>query len=529
MATETIDVLVIGAGAAGAALTWRLSEQGVKVICLEQGDWVDPSTFPSLKPGYESELFRGDFNLDPNVRNLKQDYPVSKGGSNPPSILMHNAVGGSTIHWQAHFPRFRPSDFKVKSLDGVADDWPISYGDLEPYYELNDKMVGVSGLAGDPANPPRLPRQTPPLPIGNMGKKLVSGFEKLGWHWWVSDMAINSETYKDRAPCMLHGKCMFGCPMGAKSTTDRTYWPLAIGNGAEVRPWSRVKEVTVTEQGQAKGALYFDKAGNIHEIKAKVVVVCCNGVGTPRLLLNSKSKQFPNGLGNENGVLGKYFMIHPAHFFINGIFEEDLDAQFGPMGTPLYSQEFYETDKSRDFIRGYTLVGERSFGPLFESLGTPWGSTHHENFSKNFPHRAGISVIADDLPEEYNTVELDKDKTDAFGMPAAKASYTLSENSKKMLAHSVERSKDVLYAAGAKEVFVPPSDNMAHLMGTARMGTDPQRSVINADHQVHEVPNLFIVDGSSFTTGSGVNPTSTIMALALRAADKIWGKKNEWV
>ncbi|WKK67128.1 GMC family oxidoreductase [Lutimonas zeaxanthinifaciens] len=528
MSSEDIDVLVIGAGAAGAALTWRLSEKGVKVVCLEQGGWIDPSTFPSMKINYETHLTReGDFNLSPNLRNRPEDYPVTTAGKNPPFIMMFNAVGGSTIHWQGIFPRFHPSDFKVKTLDGVADDWPIDYWELEPYYNLNDSMIGVSGLAGDPANPPRSARQMPPLPIGKMGKTLANGFDKLNWHWWVSDQAINSKPFNDRSQCMLHGKCMFGCPMGAKVSTDRTYWPLAIANGAEVRTWSRVKEITVDKFGRAKGAIYFDRENKIHEVKAKVVVVCCNGVGTPRLLLNSKSKLFPDGLGNSNGVVGKYFMVHPTHF-INGVFDEVLDSHIGPMGSPLFSQEFYETNEKRGFKRGYMLIGERTFGPLFQSQSIPWGEKHHEEFSKIFPHQAGLTVVADDLPEESNRVTLDDSKMDSNGISAAKVTYSLSENSKKMLAHAAEKATEALESAGAKKVIVPPPSNLAHLMGTARMGTHEKNSVVNANNQVHGVDNLFVVDGSSFTTGAGVNPTSTIMALALRAADKIWESRQKW-
>jgi choline dehydrogenase-like flavoprotein len=152
------------------------------------------------------------------VRRLPEDYPIIQKGEFNANIVMVNAVGGTTIHWQGHFPRFHPSDFRVRSLDGVADDWPISYSDLEPYYDLNDQMIGVSGLSGDPANPPRSQRPTPPLPIGKVGNTLVKGFEELGWHWWVADQAIISEPYKDRPGCMLHGKCMFGCPIGAKAS-----------------------------------------------------------------------------------------------------------------------------------------------------------------------------------------------------------------------------------------------------------------------------------------------------------------------
>ncbi len=528
MKQEDIDVLVIGAGAAGAALSWSLTEKGAKVVCLEQGGWIDPATFPSLKPDYETQLTRGgDWSFSPNIRKRPEDYPVTTAGENPIFVMMFNAVGGTTIHWQGLFPRFHPSDFKVKTLDGVADDWPINYAELEPYYNFNDQMIGVSGLAGDPANPPRPPRQTPPLPIGNMGSTLANGFEKLGWHWWVMDQGIISKTYKGRAACGLHGKCMFGCPMGAKMSTDRTYWPLAIEKGAEIRTWSRVKEVTVDKNGKAKGAIYFDKDGNTQEVKAKVVVVCCNGIGTPRLLLNSKSNLFPDGLGNSEGLVGKYFMVHP-NLFIKGIFEEVMDSHIGPMGSPLYSHEFYETDKNRDFVRGYMLLAERTFGPLSQTSNIKWGENHHEEFGRIFPHQVGLTVLADDLPDATNTVTLDESEVDSNGIAAAKVTYSLSENSKKMLDHAAEKAKEALDAAGAKEVIVPPPRNMAHLMGTARMGTNEKNSVVNASNQVHSVPNLFVVDGSSFTTGAGVNPTSTIMALALRAADKIWERRMEW-
>ena len=523
---DIADVLVIGSGAAGGASTWKLAERGVKVVCLEQGGWIDPTTFPSAKPDYETQLIRGDFNFNPNKRERPEDYPVLTAGEFPPNIMMFNAVGGTTIHWEGHFPRFHPSDFRVKSLDGVADDWPISYKDLERYYDLNDTMIGVSGLNGDPSNPPRSARQTPPLPIGKMGNALVRGFEKLGWYWWVSDQAIISKSYKSRPGCMLHGKCMFGCPIAAKASTDRTYWPLSIEKGAILKTFCRVKEITVNGKGDVDGALYFDKDNNLIEIKAKVVVVCCNGVGTPRLLLNSKSALFPDGLANSNGVVGKNFMMHPA-IFGSGIFEEELDSHLGPMGNPLMSQEFYETDPTRGFVRGYSLIAERTFGPLSQSFGLPWGKEHHRSFKNIFPHKAGLTAYIDDLPEEGNRVELSNEKTDSNGIAAAKVTYSLSENSKKQLEHARQKITEGLEASGAKLINTPTS-NGGHLMGTARMGTDSKRSVVNANNQAHEVKNLFIVDGSSFTTAAGVNPTSTIMALALRAADKIWEMRTEW-
>lgn len=156
MADKRADVVVIGSGAAGAAVTWRLAELGAKVVCLEQGDWVKPEDYPSARRDYEIQLRRGPFNYSPNIRQRPEDYPVATEGLRPGEIMMFNAVGGSTIHWHGHFPRFHPSDFRVKSLDGVADDWPIRYEDLEPYYDLNDRQMGVSGMSGDPANPRRV-------------------------------------------------------------------------------------------------------------------------------------------------------------------------------------------------------------------------------------------------------------------------------------------------------------------------------------------------------------------------------------
>lgn len=349
----------------------------------------------------------------------------------------------------------------------------------------------------------------------------------MDWHWWVSDQAIISAPFDGRPPCELHGKCMFGCPIGAKASVDRTYWPKALAMGAELRTRARVREVTVGRDGRVTGAVYFDRDGSLQEVSARIVIVCCNGIGTARLLLNSRSTLFPEGLANGSGLVGKHFMIHPTRF-IQGIFEETLDGHIGPMGNPLYSQEFYETDTSRGFARGYTLIAERTFGPLAHAFGVPWGEEHHAAMKSRFPHAAGVTLLCDDLPEATNRIELDPEVTDSDGIPAARAVYTLSENSRNMLEHGAARAAEVLRAAGAVEVLDPGNSNMAHLLGTARMGSDPDRSVVNAWHQAHEVPNLFVVDGSSFTTGGGVNPTSTIGALALRAADGIWDRRSEW-
>ncbi len=535
MAQERVDVIVIGSGAAGAAVTKGLADRGAKVVCLEQGDWVKPGDYPSTQPNYEVQLKRGPFNFSPNIRKRPEDYPVVTGGKNPPDVLMFNAVGGSTIHWTCHFPRFHPSDFRVKTLDGVGDDWPINYHDLEPYYDANDREMGVAGIAGDPCNPPRKRRPTPPLPLGKLGETITRGFDKLGWYWWPSDNAIISRDYDGRPACTLHGKCMFGCAIGSKGSTDVTYWPKALKQGAEVRTRARVREITLDARGRVRGVLYHDRDGRLQEALARVVVICCNGVGTPRLLLNSTSRLFPNGLANSSGLVGKNFMIHPFRF-LEGIFEDRMDGWRGPFGVPAFSQHFYETDPARSFVRGFSFQLERTFGPLAQSLGgaiakpVQWGRGHHPEMRKRFGHIIHVTLVGEDLPEEHNRVELDPEATDSNGIPAPRVTYAYSENSLRMHEYARKVGTEALKAAGAYEVrdsgVIQPA---FHLMGTARMGNDPRRSVINRWHQAHDVGNLFIVDGSSFVTSAGVNPTSTIGALALRCADAIWERRHEWV
>ena len=521
---ETADVLIIGAGASGAAMAWSLAETRMRIVCLEQGDWMNPLEYPSTGRDWEGRAF-SDMSISPNRRQRDTDYPVNDANS-PISVANFNAVGGSTILYAGHFPRFHPSDFRVKSLDGVADDWPISYETLEPYYAENDRMMGTSGLGGDPAYPPKQ-AMMPPVPMGKSGTTLAKGFNQMGWHWWPSDTAIATAPYDGRDRCINLGACGSGCAQGAKASTDITYWPHAVRSGVEVRTRCRVREITVNEQGMASGVIYYDEDGVEQFQAAEVVVVACNGVGTPRLLLNSASAQFPDGLANSSGLVGKNLMFHP-YASIQGIFDEPMDGYKGP-GVCIWSQEFYETDAERDFVRGYTYEIHRGRGPVATAMTglfsgrIPWGEGHHAAYRKLFNRITGMVGICEDLPEEHNTVTLDPELKDAHGIPAPKIDYTLSENSRRMLDHAVARATEVLTAAGAKDIIseAPIGVGGWHLMGTARMGKDPQRSVVNEWGRSHDVRNLFIVDGSIFVTSAGVNPTRTIQALALYIADSM--------
>lgn len=525
MAEDAVDVLIIGAGASGAAIAWSLADTRMKIVCLEQGDWMNPLEYPSTGRDWEARPF-DDFSISPNRRKLAADYPINEDDS-PIKVANFNGVGGGTILYAGHFPRFHPSDFRVKTLDGVADDWPLDYDTLAPFYAENDRMMGVSGLEGDPAYPDGKKSMMPPLPLGKSGETLARGFNAHGWHWWPSDSAIASTPYDGRDKCINLGACTMGCAQGAKASTDITYWPHAVRNGVEVRTRCRVREITINDEGMASGVVYFDADGNEHAQAAHIVVLAANGVGTPRLLLNSTSALFPEGLANGSGLVGKNLMFHP-YASIQGVFDEELDGYRGP-GNCIWSQEFYETDPKRDFVRGYTFECTRGRGPVSTALiglgrgKIPWGAEHHREFRRTFNRTTGMVAICEDLPEESNTVTLDPELKDSDGIPAPKLSYTLSENSKKMLDHAMARGSEVLRAAGATDVFTgaPIMGGGWHLMGTARMGTDPACSVVNEWGRAHDVRNLFIVDGSIFITSAGVNPTRTIQALALYIADQM--------
>jgi choline dehydrogenase-like flavoprotein len=521
---EIVDVLIIGSGASGAAVAYSLAETKMRILCLEQGDWIKPEDFPANGRDWEARR-HSDFDMSPNRRGRVTDYPVNDAAS-PMKVANFNAVGGGTVMYTAHWPRMHPSDFKVRSLDGVADDWPIDYWALEPFFAENDRMMGVSGLAGDPGVPPRHPPM-PPVPLGRTGEAYARAMNTLGWHWWPSDVTVATTEYGGRAKCINLGHCTPGCAQGAKASTDITYWPHALRAGVELRPRARVREITLDAEGMASGAIYYDAEGGEHFQPAEMVIVACNGVGTPRLLLNSVSGRFPNGLANSSGMAGRNLMLHPWPQ-ISGFVEGMVDGGRAPM-TSLWSKEFYETDAARGFVRGYTMQFNRSAGPAQEAMLSaatgrlPWGKDHHRVYRTRLDHRLQIGIACEDLPEAHNRVTLDPDQKDGNGIPGARIDYTISENTHRMMEHGIARATEILEAAGARDIFCPRDalNSPGHLLGTCRMGNDPERSVVNAWGRCHDVRNLFIVDGSVWVTGGGVNPTSTIQAVALYIADQI--------
>ena len=518
------DVLIVGAGASGAAAAWRLARAGLRVTCLEQGDWVSYADTPSLHPEWEIAR-QTTHHPNPNVRKGPSDYPVDDADAaiNP---VLYNAVGGSTILWGAHFPRFRPSDFRTRTLDGVGDDWPICYEDLAPYYEQNDRMMGVSGRNGDPGNPPRGPRQMPPLAPGRAGERMAAAFDRLGWHWWPADVAINSAPYgAGRGACNNCGPCDLGCPVKARSSADVTYWPQALAAGVRLITQATAFEVETDAQGRASGVAYFDRDGVIRRHRAAVVALAANGLGTPRLMLLSTSRRFPNGLANDTDLVGRRLMHHPTGL-VTARFDEAMEGQKGPFAVSILSQQFYESDPSRGFVRGYQMQLIRSDGPVGTACGgylprLPWGAGHHSAFRRTFGHTASLTVTTEDLPRPENRVTLSSTLRDTHGIPAPKMTYGLDDNTRRMIAHGIASASQAFAEAGAVEVV--SQDLLVHagfhLLGTACMGADPGASVVDATSRAHLVPNLVILDGSVFTTAAALNPTSTLQALALRAAE----------
>ncbi|MGW4031522.1 GMC family oxidoreductase [Streptomyces sp. NPDC004838] len=521
---DETDVLIIGAGMAGGALAKLLSDGGARVVCLEQGRSLQPEEFRHASETWELDKTRY-WNTAPNVRRWDEDYPVA--GRDADRIWMMSTVGGSLNHYSGHWPRFKPCDFRKGTEHGLAPDWPLTYEDLEPYYDLNDREMGVSGMTGDPAYPPKSPRGTRPLPLANWSRTLARGFETLGWHWWYMDNAIITEEYDGRLPCNNCGQCRLGCPRGSLSTTATGYWPKALRNGARLVTGARVERI-LTSGGRARGAEYVDLAtGHRHRQDARIVIIAGNGIGTPRLLLLSASAEHPDGLANSSGLVGRNLMFHPQAF-VEGYFDEPMEGYKGARGCPVYSHEFYETDPSRGFVNGFSFLVVNSPGAGLAAMGhaasppVAWGAGHHEDFARRFNHHAYIITMAEDLPLERNRITLDDTLTDSSGLPAPRVRYRMDDQDRRLTEFAVARSEEVLRAAGAHEVqhsgvFDQPPGY--HLMGTARMGTDPAASVTNRWHQTWDVPNLFVCDGSSFVTSAGVNPTPTIGALACRLAD----------
>ncbi|MGD9536402.1 MAG: GMC family oxidoreductase [Alphaproteobacteria bacterium] len=525
---DSADVVIVGAGSGGAIPALVLAERGLKVVCLEQGPWFAPEDRPHYRTDWEWHRLT-DWSTSPNVRAQAHDYPVESADE---STLMWNGVGGGTGIYTATWPRLRPSDFRKGMEHGLAPDWPISYEDLSPYFETADCACGVGGWSGDPAMPPRGPFQTVPNAPGPFGPIAARGFDRLGWHWWPMPCAIVAEPYDGRSACNNCGNCQNGCPRGSLADMAVTHWPRALVAGAELRTGARAERVETDADGRATGVVYVDRhTGVRHFQPGAAVILAANGVGTSRLLLLSEGTRHPRGLANSSDQVGRNLMHHTLGI-VECWVDAPTDSHKGIVSAVLICEEFAETDTSRGFVNGVTLHLCRLNGAGYQALGShsgnvvPWGAEHHEWMARHFGHGLCVLIVGDDLPRPDNRVTLSETLTDSSGLPAPRISYGMCRNDSRLARFGIDRAVGFARAIGAFDIKVNPFRDATgryappawHLLGTARMGDDPSSSVVNRWHQAWDCPNLFITDGSVFATGGAVNPTSTLCALAYRAA-----------
>ncbi|MFH5187494.1 GMC family oxidoreductase [Paenibacillus sp. TAB 01] len=507
---EVADVVIVGAGAAGGVLAKELSTAGMRVVVLDAGPFRAPQR---------------DFASDElSMQRLGwQDTRVTDGSD--PLEMGHNnsgwGVGGGTVHFTGVFLRFHETDFRARTLDGVGEDWPIGYSDLAPYYDKVEKEIAVSGPKYFPWGNFHGPYPYPERdPLSPNAQRFQQGCEALGIQSAVTPLAILSAPFDNRPPCINRGFCNQGCMPNAKFSTLIVHIPKAIQAGAEVLPDCMVTQITMGPDGKASGVIFVHE-GQTYEQRAKIVIVAAYVVETPRLLLHSATAQFPDGLANSSGWVGRGFMTHSSHD-VYAKFPEEIRLY---KGTPVLAstQDFYSTAPERGFVRGYTLHahGARPVGfatGLSKSSRQPmWGSElRHKMLDYNYYGR--ITMVGEVLPNPDNRITL-SDEPDHHGMPRAKVTFSYGDNDLRLIGHAVESMRNILTAAGGKPDFVVP--DTAHLMGGCRMGDDPNTSVTNSYGQTHDISNLFICDASLFVTSGAGNPTNTVMALAMRTADYI--------
>ncbi|MGH7914455.1 MAG: GMC family oxidoreductase [Candidatus Binataceae bacterium] len=503
---EEVDYLIIGIGAGGGVLLQRLARAGFRVIGIDAGPfWDSERDWVSDEAG-SHQLYWEDLRIT--------------GGSNPLALGSNNSgrgVGGSTVHWAAFTPRLHPSDFRVHSQDGVAADWPLSYEELKPYYELIEMEMPVSGPAYFPWGDPH-GYAFGPHPMGAIGDVLIRGCTKLGIRVSAGGpVGILQGSRADRPHCIYRGFCIHGCKVGAKASTLITHVPDALANGAEIRPMSMVSRVNLGADGRVSGITYFDRDGHEHCQNARAVIVACYSIETPRLLLNSACPGFENGLANSSDTVGRYLMAQAGNV-VMGYFDELIRMYKAPPAHAL-SEEFYETDPKRDFVRGFAI---QTVGPLpiafakqMMTAKGAWGWGLRRTMM-DYNHWAALGLLGEILPSADNRVQLAEEK-DRFGIPVARVTFDLHDNDKKMIEFGKNKVMEVMRAAGAKEVV--EEARYAHLVGAARMGDDPAASVVDKYGRSHDIANLFICDGSIMPTQGSVNPGLTIQALAARTGD----------
>lgn len=513
---DSPDVCIIGTGAAGGMMMYELARRGVSVVALEAGRRHDPSSF------IQDELH--------GLNELYWSEPRTAVGREPCLPFGGMGIGGGTLVYGAATWRLHESDFGTNSRDGVGADWPISYKDLEPYYELVEKEIGVAGSAGEnPYLPPMAAYPMPPHPFNFAANIFHKGCKKFNVNLLHTPSAINSKAYDGRPPCRYAAYCLTGCDWGAKGSTLVTVIPKAAKLGARVIPDAFAFRLNLDKSGRIASVSYFDRDKREREQKAKIFILCTGGVETPRLLLLSKSGSFPQGLANSSGLVGKNFMSH-AQAIVYAQFPHEVGTGLSYKGFSAHAdvQDFYETNPQNPFVRGYTLavmVAPPVMFLFFQGQNaTVWGQELKDNM-REFPYTMTIWLCGDDLPQESNRIELDPTVVDSNKIPVARTVHAWCPNDIALMESGIDKAKEICDAAGARKLSSTPLPaglgGSAHLLGTCRMGSNPRTSVVNPVGRSHDVKNLFIADASVFPTAGAVSPSLTIQALAARTAHHI--------
>jgi choline dehydrogenase-like flavoprotein len=533
----SVPVCIIGAGASGAAAAKVLTERGIDVVALEKGPWRARESF-----GGDELANINRYNLWPDP--LLDPRTVRTSEDEEPRVDLFcpvpQMVGGGTVHWQGWLPRFTENDFRLRTLVGdvpgaTLADWPITYADLEPYYSKVEWAFGVSGQAG--ANAFEGPRSRnypcPPMPVSRYAEKFHVGCRALGWNSFQTPQAALSRPFNGRPATVVSAFAQqHGDPTGTRSSALNVFVPDALRTGHYgLRPDSYVREITVDAQGRARSAVYEDADGDVVEQAAEVIILACGAVESARLLLLSRSGRFPNGLANGSDLVGRNATFHEYSAAV-GVFEDPIYAWAGGGYVSASSFQFYDHDESRGHVSGGHIAAAGVGIPLPINWNLPgrpaWGPEAKRIDRDYFNHSMAVAMVIHDMPQHENRVDLDDHVTDAWGLPVARITLKPHRNDLAQGRFLIDRNAEILEAAGATQIQKVYIDrvtgNCSHQHGTTRMGDDPDTSVLDRWCRAHEVDNLYVVDGGPFPTGTGANPTLSIMANAWRVADHIAGQ-----
>ncbi|HWK68521.1 MAG TPA: GMC family oxidoreductase [Rhizobiaceae bacterium] len=502
-------VVIIGSGAGGGTLGNELAQKGIDVVILEAGPRVEHEDFINDEWDSFAQLAWLD------NRTTSGGWRVSKDFANLPAWIV-KAVGGTTTHWAGASLRFQEHEFKTLTHYGKVEganllDWPLTLQDLEPYYAKAEDKMGVTRTNGIEG-----------LPGSNNFKVFKAGADKLGYkECHTGRMAINSAERDGRMACQQTGFCFQGCKWGAKWSTLYTEIPKGEATGKlEVRPNAFVLKIEHDDSGKVTGVVYADQDGKQQRQKARLVCVACNSIESPRLLLNSASNTFPDGLANSSGQVGKNYMRHTTGS-VYAIFDKKVHMYRGTTMAGIIRDEARH-DPSRGFVGGYELETLSLGLPFMAAFLDPgaWGRSFTTALD-HYDQMAGLWIVGEDMPQEQNRVALHKELKDKHGLPVPDVAFTDHPNDAAMRNHAYKQGMSLYDAVGATRTFPTPPYPSTHNLGTNRMSKKASDGVVNSFGQTHDVKNLFVSDGSQFTTGGAENPTLTIVTLAIRQAEYI--------